>query len=194
MSIDNTIFNLPYRSNLAPKNPYRYLTASLDLAGAINGDTLYFNLDNNVDYLTNRDYARYIILTQESIIDEVIAWADPVVVAQTTPNGPLFNIGGAETLSSAVAVPYAAPIGFGPKIPPQFSGAPVNLASLNAKSINYFGHAAAKFPYGKTNALVVDPRTNLNYLAITVTNPDLPAQTPIVESGMVHVQLRVFPK
>jgi hypothetical protein len=192
---DNNVFNRAYRSNIAPEKPYRYITASLDLSGALNGETLYFNLDNNLNYIVNRDYKRYIILTQDTIVSEVIAWADPIILSsEITANGPIFNIGGAETLKTPVVVPYAAPIAFGPKVPPEFSGAPVDLISLNVKTINYFGHSAAKFPYGVTNDSDPDLRTNLNYLAITISNPDLAPLKQLVDSGTVHVQIRVHPK
>jgi hypothetical protein len=192
---DNNVFNRTYRSNIAPEKPYRYITASLDLSGALNGETMYFNLDNSFEYIVNRDYKKYIILTQDTIVNEVIVWADPVILSsEVTANGPIFNIGGAETLKTPVVVPYAAPIAFGPKVPPQFSGAPVDIDSLNAKTINYFGHSAAKFPYGVTNNYVPDSRTNLNYLAITISNPDVLPLRRLVDSGIVHVQIRIHPK
>jgi hypothetical protein len=185
----------PFRTNLSPQLPYEYITSSLDLAGAKNGDTFYFNLDEDFDYLTTRDYYRYIQITQNSIIDEVIVWTDPVIVAtQITPNGPLFTIGGAQDLQSPVAVPYAATIAFGPKVPPQFSGSPLNVSEINGNPINYFGHSAAKFPYGQTNAGVPDNRTNLRYLAITISSIDAPVGTILIESGVVYVTLKVLSK
>jgi len=185
--MDNHI-NRVYRSNIPPEKPYSYITASLDLTGAKNGQTLYFNLDNNFDYLKDRDYSRYIIFTEKNIIDEVVVWADPLVVAtQVSPNGPFFNIGGATNLNSAVSVFYAAPVGYGPKVPPDYSGAPLDIFNLNAKSINYFGHSAAKIPYQSTPE-------NYRYLAITLVKTDIPVGQVLIESGVVRIQIRVFSK
>lgn len=195
MLFDNNFTNRTFRTNLQPERPYYYVTASLDLTGARNGETLYFNADNNLDYLNNRNYAKYHILTQDLIIGDVIVWTDPVIVTNAvTPNGPTFDVGGAESLTTPVVVPYGAPIGFGPKVPPQFSGAPITLSNLNAKTINYFGHSAAKFPYGETNASVPDTNTNYKYLALTIENSDLPPDTLLIESGTIHVRIRVYPK
>jgi hypothetical protein len=185
----------PFRTNLSPQLPYEYIHTSLDLTGAKNGETFYFNLDEDFDYLTVRDYYRYIQIVQSSIVGDVLVWTDPPVVATAvTPNGPLFTIGGAPNLQSPVVVPYAAPIAFGPKVPPQFSGAPLTLIELNSNPINYFGHSAAKFPYGQDNAGNPDARTNLRYLAITISSVDVPVGTVLIESGVVYVTLKVYSK
>lgn len=184
-----------FRTGLLPQLPYQYITASLDLTGAKNGDTFYFNLDDDFDYLYVRDYYRYIQITKESIIGEVIVRTDPnIITLQETLNGPVFTIGGAENTSSGVTIPYAAPVGFGPKIPPQFSGASMRTFELNANPINYFGHSAAKFPYGQDNSGNPNTQTNYKFLAITISSIDVPVGTPLILSGIVYITLKVYPK
>lgn len=188
--------NLPFRTNLAPGKPYSYIRASLDLAGALAGDTLYFNKDNSTAYLTTRDYYRFIQITNESIIDDVIVSTlnDPVVTTAETANGPLFTIGGAQSTALPVVVPYAAPAGFGPQTPPQFSGAALRTNQLNANPVNYFGHSAAAFPYGEDNNGNPDLNTNYKYLAITVSSPDVATGTVLVTSGTVEITLKLISK
>jgi len=188
-------FNKTFRTSIPSQPPYYYVSAELDLAGISNGETLYFNLDNSFDYTTNRDYYRYIQITNQSIIGDVIVSTDPVVTTLSeTANGPLFTIGGAPSIYSDVDVPYAAPAGFGPKIPPQFSGSSLRTNELNANPVNYFGHTAAGFPYGQDNSGNPDTNKNFKFLAITIRNPDLSLGVPIVESGVVKVIIKVYPK
>lgn len=171
------------------------ITASLDITGAKNGDTFYFNLDDDFDYLYVRDYYRFIQITKETIVGDVIVKTSPPIVPMNqTVNGPIFTIGGAQNINSPVVVPYAAPSSFGPKVPPQFSGAPLKVSELNSSPINYFGHSAAKFPYGQDNNGNPNTQSNYKFLAITITSPDVPVGTILVESGIVYVSLKVYPK
>ena len=165
MSEINKIFKV-YTSS---QPPYYYIVASLDLTGAISGGTYYFNKENNLAYLDRLDYDKFYILDKNAIVDEVSVYAYPEVKA-TNLNvyGPIFLIGGAEDSFSETVLPYAAPSGYGPILPPGFSGAPLTVAQLNEGSVNIFGHVAAKFPYGVTNFGIPDPRTDLKYLSVSV--------------------------
>lgn len=188
-------YNKTFKTGLLPSLPYQYITVSLDLTGAKNGDTFYFNLDDDFNYLYMRDYYQYIQITKESIIGEVIVWTDPIVtVLQETANGPVFTIGGAQSTNSPVIVPYAAPSGFGPQVPPMFSGSELRTTELNANPINFFGHSAAKFPYGQDNNGNPDSQTNYRFLAITISSIDVPVGTVLINSGIVYVKLKVYPK
>lgn len=187
--------NKTIRSNIPPKLPYKYVTASLDLSGAVNGDTFYFNLDNSLEYRKMREYYRFIRITKESIIGEVDVYVDnPIQTVQETLNGPLFTIGGALNTSSRVVVPYAAPSFWVPLLPPQFNGSSLRTFEINQNPTNYFGHSAAKFPYGEDNNGNPDPIDNYQLLAITVSSIDFPLGTPLIVSGLVRVVLKVYTK
>lgn len=188
------IRNKPFKNNIPPQPPYDYIRAQLDLKGAKNGDTYYFNLDNNLNYLKNPNYTRFIKLTEQNIIGDVVVSTEPFIQIYETNNGPLFTIGGALNTNSPVVVPYAAPSGFGPKNPPQFSGESLRTNEMNSNPINYFGHSAAKFPYGEDNS--GNPNTNTNYifLGITIYSSDIPIGKVIIEKGIVNVILKVYLK
>lgn len=202
-TVQNNQTHRVYRSNLAPRKPYYYVTASLDVSGMRAGDTLYFNADNDIAYLQDPFYTNFVTLNENCIIGDVLVRTDPPVLLRndlpfsTIPFAPelLCALGGAESLTSEVVLPYAAPFGFGARAPPQFAGSPLSLGQLNQNPVNYFGHTAARFPYGVTNAGVPDTRTNLNYLAFTVyANSVYPIGTPLIASGRVYIKLKVYPK
>lgn len=192
---DNNFANRTARSNLQPERPYYYVNANLDLSGMVNGDTLYFNRDNSTAYLNDRFYNRFITIDENCIIGDVLIRTEPYIQTfAETANGPLFTIGGAETIETPVVVPYAASSGFGPKIPPQFSGASLRTNQMNTNPNNYFGHTAARFPYGQDNSGNPNTNTKYKFLAITLTNPDQSLGTAIVEFGTIYVTLKVYPK
>jgi hypothetical protein len=172
------------------------------------GDTLYFNVDNSTAYLEDPFYTGFITIDGNSMIGDVIVRTDPVIrTFDTLPgigylippgielSGLVCAIGGAESLAEPVVLPYSAPTGFGPQSPPKFCGSFMSIGELNQNPINYFGHTAARFPYGVTNSLVSDPRTNLNYLAFTIyANATFPVGTPAIQSGRLHLKMKVYPK
>lgn len=194
--------NKTFRTNLDPTKPYYYIQTSLDLKGTVAGETLYFNEDNSIDYLENPYYNKFWTVDGNSIIGDVFVHTDPKIsLASNTYPGDvlqpiLCGIGGAASLSDPVELMYLAPAFYGPQIPPRYNGFPLTVGQLNADPISYFGHTAARFPYGVTNDLIPDTRTNLRYLGITfyADGGDLPAGTPLVESGVVHVTFKVYPK
>ncbi len=195
--------NKTFRNNIDPVRPYYYIQASLDLAGTVAGETLYFNEDNTIDYLSDPYYKKFWTLDGNNIVGDVFVQTDPKIVlydnltylADNT-HPILCGIGGAPSLTSPVQLLYAAPPFYGPQTPPRFNGFPMTVGELNSNPLNVFGHTAARFPYGVTNALVPDTRTNLRYLGITFyeNGVNLPAGTPLVESGTVHVTFKVYPK
>ncbi len=140
------MINNPFTSGVKPDLPYYYLSVSLDLSGAMAGETLYFNEDNSTEYLKLRDYYKFIQITSDSLIGDVIVSTEPELVCIDTPNDIYFTIGGAANTRSPVVLPYAAYPGSG-KLPPLFSGSSISSAAMNLHPINYFGHSAAKFPY-----------------------------------------------
>ena len=202
-TVQNNQTHKVIRSNLPPQKPYFYVTASLDVSGMYAGDTLYFNSDNSTAYLNDPYYTQFVVINENCIIGDVLVQTDPPVLLRndvplnTTPFAPelLCAIGGAESLTSEVVLPYASPFGFGAQVPPRFAGSPLSLGQLNQNPVNYFGHTAARFPYGVTNDGVPDSRTNLNFLAFTLyANSMYPAGTPLIASGRVYVKLKVYPK
>jgi hypothetical protein len=151
-----SMVNNPYTSGTKPDLPYYYLSVSLDLAGAMAGETLYFNEDNSTEYLKLRDYYRFIQITSDSIIGDVIVSTEPELVCIDTPNDIYFTIGGAANTRSPVVLPYA---GQGvARAPPLFSGSSIPYSVINSHPINYFGHSAGKFPYPFTFPL--EPMTS----------------------------------
>jgi hypothetical protein len=166
------------------------------------GDTLYFNANNSTAYLDDPFYKGFITIDENSMIGDVIVRTEPAVTMFDNLTGVSFNslpllcaIGGAPSLAEPVVLPYIAPFGFDAQVPPKFCGSTMSIGQLNQNPISYFGHTAGRFPYGVTNDLVPDARTNLNYLAITVfANTSFPAGTPVFQSGTVHIKLKVYPK
>jgi hypothetical protein len=162
-------FNRTFRTSISSQAPYYYLNADLDMVDVKVGETYYFNSDNDFIYRTARDYNNFYTLDSSSIVDEVVVYAPVKLKAsQETVYGPVLLIGGAQSTSSEVVIPYAAPTGYGPKVPPQFSGFPMRIADINSGSVNIFGHSAAKFPYGVTNYGVPDLRTDLKFLSVSI--------------------------
>jgi hypothetical protein len=191
-------------------SPTPYIRAHLDLTGMRLGETLYFNLDNARGPFP-RDYSRFIQIDKHNVIDEVLIRTDPLVeLVDGLTVDPVFWIGGAPDLQSSVAVPWAAPAGYGPIPPPYFSGKYLTVDELNAQPVNLFGHTAAVFPYGVDNTGTPDNRDHLRYLAVTAALPpsapedtfvfrgrrrSLPVVPPkVVATGTLAVTLKLFPK
>lgn len=171
------------------KKPFFIITASLDLSGVKNYETLYFNYDNNLDYKHTRDYANYIKLSEQSILDEIVVSTNPLITIYPTPfaEGPQFSIGGAEDLQSPVFLKYAGPTGRY-ETKPNWNGWVMQTSEINSNPVTHFGHVAAKIPYDN------DATTLYRYLAITVIDSYYDVGVPIIESGTVHVSLRIYPK
>lgn len=200
-TIGTDTMNRTIRSNIQPTKPYYYIQSSLDLSGARLGDTLYFNQDNSLAYLTDRDYKRFIILNQNVLLGEVMVRTQPTVeLLDPESEAPVFWIGGAPDTQSEVAVPWAAPSDYGPIAPPGFSGRYLSLDEINANPINQYGHTSAIFPYGVNTNGDPDPRTDLRYLAISIL-PNLSARPltrplpgTIIKQGTVQVTIKIYPK
>jgi hypothetical protein len=192
----STIETGALRSNIAPAKPYYYVQASLDLSGARTGDTLYFNLDNSLSYLTKREYTRFIILNENVLLGEVMVRTRPVIeLLEPTMESPHFWIGGAADTQSAVMIPWAAPATYGPIPPPGFSGRYLTLNEINANPINPFGHTSAVFPYGIDTNGQPNTRADLRYLSISIlpAQPTASSET-VIKQGTVEVTVKVYPK
>ena len=182
--------NKAFKTGIDPKKPYYYITASLDLSGAVFGGTYYFNQDNNFTYSVVRDYAQYVVIDENSIIGEVAVYANSELIsstyAQDEEKDIYLSIGGAKSTSDPVSVYWAAPAGFGPytieDLPgPFYNGYPLTLDEVNAGPVNYFGHEGGHFPYDRDNEYKVDSSKKYKFLAVTISDesPDFPVlQTP----------------
>jgi hypothetical protein len=213
--------NKTFKAGGDPIPPYFYLNASLDLAGAVDGGTYYFNLDNSLAYGVDRDYSRFVLVDDTMVISEVIAFADDDLVAVNEAPVDLL-IGGADRLDAVepyVKVPWAAPAQSGPVLPPGFNGEAVTIADVNNGTVNYYGHEGGHFPYFLDSLGNPDLSKRYKYLAVTV-NPDsvrsrvaaesqelkarkkrlgpvlrsLPSGPAVIESGRLTVILKIYPK
>lgn len=201
-----------------PAAPYYYLSGTLNLAGAVENGTYYFNLDNSLEYADNRDYNRYIMVDENALISEVIVFSDEDIVPVDGEEGALdFLIGGADKMNAldpAVVVPWAAPAGSAPVAPPGFVGDYVSWEEVNAGTVNYYGHEGGHFPYFN-NGTGPDLSKRYKYLAVTVKKdrslpePEhlgkglrqkkrvyrgLPDGDAVVAEGKISVILKIYPK
>jgi hypothetical protein len=214
--------NKTFKAGGDPADPYMYITASLDLSGAVDGGTYYFNLDNNYDYSKNADYGRFIIVDSKTVVSEVIVYSkDDLVSVDNLEDEPVLRIGGADKTDPVkpyVQVPWAAPAGTAPVLPPSFAWDDLSLEEVNVGAVNYFGHEGGHFPYNEDLDAKEDTSIQYKYLAVTV-NPDtainaqaqlsseakrkkklmraprsLPTGTPVIQKGNVNVILKVYPE
>jgi hypothetical protein len=165
--------NKTFKAGGDPLQPYYFVSASLNLAGAVDGGTYYFNLDNNLEYAFDRDYSRFVIVDETSLISEVIAFAEDDLVPVNPEADVQLMIGGADRLNTDepwVIVPWAAPPQSAPVPPPGFVGDVVSIDDVNAGVVNYYGHEGGHFPYFTNLASNPDLSQRYKYLAVTV-NP-----------------------
>lgn len=191
------------RSNLPTRQPFFYIEGSLDLSGMRTGETRYFNVDNSLAYETDPAYTGFLTLNGTCILGDVIVRTEPQLQTPAYVGGlgfppspgVLCMIGGARSTSDPVVLPYSAPFGFAAQTPPKFNGSTLSIGQLNQNPISYFGRTAARFPYGVTNNGTPDTLTDYNFLAITVfANSLYPAGTLMIDSGTIHIKLKVYPK
>lgn len=214
--------NKSFKAGGDPSPPYFYLNASLDLSGAVDGGTYYFNLDNNLAYGVDRDYSRFVLVDETMLISEVIAFSDDDLVPVDENATVDLLIGGADKLDAIepyVKVPWAAPAQSGPVIPPGFNGDVVSLDDVNNGTVNYYGHEGGHFPYFINQDNDPDTSKRYKYLAVTV-NPEsarsrvkaeseetkarkkrlgaplrsLPSGPAVILSGRLTVILKIYPK
>lgn len=196
MDVNNHFLNKTFRLHHTSAPVVEYVHVELDLSGMRKGETVFFNRENmrSVDPRFESNI-HYLTLDGNSIIGDVLVYAQPDLVSTSFgSSATTLTIGGAVSRSASVELPYAAPAGYGPRTPPQFSGAALTLAQVAARPVNYFGHTAAKFPYGQTNGGVPDARTNLKHVGVTVSHPTASVGAPLIESGTLHVILKVYTK
>jgi|688.fasta_scaffold174294_3 hypothetical protein len=140
--------NKTFKTGLAPGAPYYYISAHLDLSGAIvpsSGSlTYYFNKDNSLGYqltpftagLGYEQYHKFHMIDENAVIGEVALYSNPDLVAGTVPAGQqvVFRVGGALDTASPVNAPdtWGGPTGF--------VAGTVNSADINTGSVCYFGH------------------------------------------------------
>jgi hypothetical protein len=217
MNLGANGMNQTFKTGIEPKAPYYYITASLDLAGCTNG-TYYFNQENSLAYANDPNFSKFIIVNENVVISEVTVYTNPAVVLEDEVNECSFTIGGAANHStSPVIVPWAAPAGTAPGVPPAFAGESLTAEELNAGSINYFGHEGGHFPYFYDGS-GDDPSSEYRFLAITIDSDldyaglneklvarsrrrararglrSLPSGPAVVAEGRVSVVLKVYPK
>lgn len=214
--------NKTFKAGGDPADPYLYLSGTLDLSGAVDGGTYYFNLDNNFDYASNPDYGRFIIVDHTSIISEVIVYSNDDLVAVDPNNLPTLRIGGAnrqDVVEPYVKVPWGGPSGLLPVAPPSFSWDDLELADVNEGAVNYFGHEGGHFPYFEDLDSNPDPSNSYRYLAVTVNWENaaaasrslseeakqrkkrlmvrprsLPVGEKVIQSGNLSVVLKLYPQ
>lgn len=207
--------NKVFKNALLPSPPYYYVNAYLDLAGLVLEEnelfndapniTLYFNRDNNYNYLDPKnDYHGFHVIESTSVIGDVVVYSNSELVSS---NDLSFLVGGAVDTSSPVSVNWGGQTGF-------TSGA-LNVDDINNGQICYYGHE------GGHKLTVDDPDSNLRrYLAVTIIDNGLNAlnnsaeedesvrskhkarrskllrqlQNYAVDSGVLHVTVKVYPK
>lgn len=214
MSFSGLESNKVFKTGQPPAPAYYYVSASLDLSGAVQNGTYYFNYDNNYNYASVRDYSNYVVVDENVIISEVVVYANnDIISASSDPEDtPNFLIGGAAApaVGGPVEVAWAAPAGSAPGVGSDFS-----LAELNAGSVHLFGHEGGHHPYDIPNS------TTYKFLAITVDpipvgpgserkvaqpvsrserrklkliGKSLPVGVKSVEEGKITVVLKLYPK
>lgn len=171
--------NKTFKAGGDPLAPYYFLSASLNLAGAVDGGTYYFNLDNSLEYAFDRDYSRFIIVDETSLISEVIAFAEDDLIPVDPMGDVELLIGGADRLDADepwVKVPWAAPAQSPAAVPPSFVGDVVTTDEVNAGVVNYYGHEGGHFPYFTDKDNNPDLSQRYKYLAVTVNPGSLSAR------------------
>lgn len=217
MNLGANGMNQTFKTGTEPKAPYYYITASLDLSGCTNG-TYYFNEENSLAYANDPNFNKFIVVNENVIISEVMVYTNPALVLNEEVKECAFTIGGAANHStSPVVVPWAAPAGSPPGVPPAFSGESLTADELNAGPVNYFGHEGGHFPYFY-NGVADDPSSEYRFLAITIDSDlqfaglneklvarskrrararglrSLPSGPVVVDEGRVTVVLKLYPK
>lgn len=210
MSFSGLESNKVFKTGQPPAPAYYYVSASLDLSGAVNGGTYYFNYDNNYEYASVRDYSNYVVVDENVIISEVVVYAnnDIVAVSSDPEDLPDFAIGGAAhpSVGGGVQVRWAAPAGSAPGV-----GANLDLNELNAGSVHLFGHEGGHHPYDFPNsntykflAIQVNPglvapaeakpASRSDRRKLKLLGKSLPVGTQVVEEGKITVVLKLYPK
>lgn len=192
------------RSAIVPGAPYYYINASLDISllavEAGSSVTLYFNKDNNYDYLDTilgQTYTGFYPLEDNSVIGEVVVYSNPDVVPAVS--GMLFNVGGAASLTTPVIDTWGGKTGY--------SAGLLDADDINSGSICYYGHEGANFSLAEGKFLAV----TISRPAALLSQSELQARAkskkslrkgravrqvvdPAVTSGVIHVVVKVYPK
>jgi hypothetical protein len=208
MSLSGLESNKVFKTGSLPALPYYYVSATLDLAGAVYGGTYYFNYDNNYEYASVRDYSNYVVVDENVIISEVVVYANQDIVA-TDSEAFDVKIGGAShpSVGGGVQIKWAAPAGSAPGLGDNF-----NESELNAGSVHLFGHEGGHHPYDQPNS------NTYKFLALQIVSPasespeasralsraekrkirfqgrSLPSGLEAVEEGKITVVLKLYPK
>jgi hypothetical protein len=208
MSLSGLESNKVFKTGSLPAPPYYYVSASLDLTGAVYGGTYYFNFDNNYEYASVRDYSNYVVADENVIISEVVVYTNQDVVAVDSENLDI-AIGGAAhpSVGGGVQIKWAAPSGNAPGMGGNFTE-----SDLNAGSVHLFGHEGGHHPYDQPNS------NTYKFLALQIVgvdneNPEaprvlsraerrkaklqgraLPAGLQAIEEGKITVVLKLYPK
>lgn len=195
--------NKVFKTGVDPKKPYYYISASLDLTGAVQGGTYYFNTDNNFNYSNVRDYSNFITIDENCVIAEVCVYSDPEIVissdAEDAGYEPYFAIGGSkgpvEGPQDPVQVWWAAPAPSGSWSPPYtidsgdpnpfYNGFPLSIDEVNQGPVNYFGHEGGHFPYYQNHAWEEDLYKKYKYLAVTIMDgaPSVPERLALTTAS-----------
>lgn len=218
----NSAFALKPFKSADPRHPVDlYITASLDLANLTSG-TYYFNVKNNFDYIKTKSRNTLIPIDDETIISEVVVYADNAI--QTQPEEKvMIKIGGSlgpeEYTNNPVAVPWAGSSGLTPATPPYWSWSPLSTEEINKGVVNYFGHEGGHFPYYydlkgdpdnsdlyrylamdlyvENQPFVrkpLDIETRRNILRQRRMRQYMPQEEPLFLSGKITVTLKLYPK
>jgi hypothetical protein len=208
-NLSGSEYNKTFKAGEGSMSPYYYISASLDLANAVDGGTYYFNYDNNYDYASLREYNNYIVVDENVIIDEVVVYANNDLVSSSEDPEDVvdISIGGAAhpSVGGGVQVLWAAPAGDAPGL-----GALLSHSDVNAGSVHLYGHEGGHHPYDFPNsniykflALQVNPSVGLSEprvisradkRRIRAHGRSLPVGPVVLSEGKVTVVLKVFPK
>jgi hypothetical protein len=205
--------NKVFKNALLPQAPYHYIHAYLDLAGLVLNDanedyqvpniTLYFNRDNNYNYLNPKDeYHGFHVIESSSVIGDVVVYSNSELLSSKTLS---FFVGGAVDTESPVSVNWGGKTGF--------TSGVLNVDDVNNAQVCYYGHEGG-------HRLTVDDKDSnyRRYLAVTILD-NTAGESPVddlessrskykarrqrllrqlqdyaVDSGVLHVTVKVYPK
>jgi hypothetical protein len=148
--------NLTFSNALAPKAPYYYISAHLDLSGTVVPSanlTYYFNKDNNLDYLNPLladSYHNFHTIDANAVIGDVVLFSNPDLNA----DGIGFQVGGAIFGEDVHAI-WGGPTGY--------TAGEVTADDVNTGVICYYGHEGG-------HNVEEDPSNGMDhkYLAVTL--------------------------
>lgn len=199
--------NKVFGSSAVLEAPYYYIDAYLDLSQVVlplSGETtLYFNKDNNFNYLDplqSASYAGFYSIESNVVIGEVVVYSNPGLASTVT--NLRFNVGGAPDTTglNGVSETWGGKTGY--------TAGLLQLEDINTGSICYYGHEGANFnaQEGKFLAVTITGDVPLALSSDPAKSKKLQralrkgvratrlVADPALSAGILHVVVKVYPK